>query len=231
MRRAELLPFFDALSARGHSEFGALRSTSAKPRQQLLRRGTSAGGAYLVLKGALRVYYVTDEGREATLYHVQPGSACVLALSSTLLEQPFPAWAEAGPDGATFARVAGPMLHRFMDQEPAFREFVLHVMSSRIFELMCTLEEVATSTLVTRAAAYLVRSADENGNVLVTQAALAAELGTAREVVFRALSTLTKRGLIATRRGRVKLLDPRELARTARATSRSRTMPKPNSLR
>jgi len=50
----------------------------------------------------------------------------------------------------------------------------------------------------------------------MTQARLAAELGTAREVVFRALRALVERGLIGTQRGRVRVLDPVRLARYAR---------------
>ncbi len=70
MGRAELFPFFAGLSERGRDEFGALRATHAKAGQQPLKRGDPANGAYFVLQGALRVYYVTDEGREATLYRV-----------------------------------------------------------------------------------------------------------------------------------------------------------------
>ena len=219
MRRAELFPFFDDLSPRGRDEFGALRAIRATPHEQLIRPGDLINGAYLVLKGALRVYYVTDEGREATLYRVEPGGACILALSSTLLDQPYPAWVEAGAAGGTVVRVASPAFHRLMETESAFRTFVLTAMSSRIFELMRTLEEVTTSTVVRRVAAYLVRNATDDGEVAITQTRLAVELGTAREVVFRALRALTTQNLIATRRGRIRVLDARRLARCVHARS------------
>lgn len=215
MRRAELFPFFDDLSPRGRDEFGALRALRATPHQQLIRRGDATNGAYLVLKGALRVYYVTDEGREATLYRVEPGGACILALSATFLDQPYPAWVDAGAAGGTVVRVASPAFHRMMETEAAFRTFVLNAMSSRIFDLMRTLEEVTTSTVIRRVAAYLGRNVDNDGEVAITQTRLAVELGTAREVVFRALRALTAQGLITTRRGRVRIIDARRLARCA----------------
>jgi CRP/FNR family transcriptional regulator len=93
----------------------------------------------------------------------------------------------------------------------------MSALSDRIFELMCTLEELATSTIVQRVAAYLVRQAGDKGEVAATQVAIAAELGTAREVVFRALRTLTARGLVTTARGRVRIVDGRGLADTAGA--------------
>jgi CRP/FNR family transcriptional regulator len=215
MQYAELFPFFDELSARGRDEFGALRPVRAKPRQELIRRGDATNGAYLVLKGALRVYYVTDEGREATLYRVTPGGACILALTATLLEQPYPAWVQAGAAGATVARVPNTAFERLMTNEPPFRSFVLDAMAGRIFELMRTLEEVTSSTVLRRVAAYLVRNAGDDGDVAVTQSRLADELGTAREVVFRALRALVARKLVTTRRGYVRVLDAAALARSA----------------
>ena len=219
MRRAELFPFFDDLSSRGRDEYGALLAIRATPHQQLIRRGDSINGAYLVLKGVLRVYYITDEGREATLYRVEAGGACVLALTSTLLDQPYPAWVEAGAAGGTVVRVTSAVFQRLMATEPAFRTFVLNAMASRIFELMRTLEEVTTSTMVRRVAAYLVRNAGDLGEVAITQTRLAVELGTAREVVFRALRALATQGLIATQRGRVRVVDARGLARCAKERS------------
>jgi CRP/FNR family transcriptional regulator len=88
-------------------------------------------------------------------------------------------------------------------------------MSGRIFELMRTLEEVATSTIIRRVAAYLVRHAAGDGEVAITQAELAEELGTAREVVFRALRALVTRGLVSTRRGHIRVIDASGLARCA----------------
>jgi CRP/FNR family transcriptional regulator len=215
MRHAELFPFLDELSERGRAEFGALRATHAPPRKPLLRRGATASGAYLVVKGALRVYYLTDEGREATLYSVEPGGTCVLALSSTLLDEPYPAWVEAGASGGAFVHVASATFHRAMDTESSFRKFVLSSLSGRIFELMQKLEEVTTSTIVRRVARYLVNNVGDDGEVTVTQTRLATELGTAREVVFRALRTLAAQRLISAQRGRVRLLDVPGLARAA----------------
>jgi len=215
MQYAELFPFFDELTTRGRDEFGALRPVRVKPRQELIRRGDTTNGAYLVLKGALRVYYVTDEGREATLYRVTPGGTCILALGATLLDQPYPAWVQAGAAGGTVARVTSPAFQRLMTNEPAFRSFVLEAMAGRIFELMRTLEEVTSSTVVRRVAAYLLRNAGRDGEVSVTQSQLADELGTAREVVFRALRALVTRKRVTTRRGHVRVTDASGLTRCA----------------
>ncbi|MES1205824.1 MAG: cyclic nucleotide-binding domain-containing protein [Pseudomonadota bacterium] len=93
-------PFLARLSNGGRRELDALTTKRVGPRRSVLRRGDSADGAYLVVGGALRVFYISAAGREATLYHVEPGGTCVLALTSTLAGQPYPAWVQAGPSGA-----------------------------------------------------------------------------------------------------------------------------------
>jgi CRP/FNR family transcriptional regulator len=115
--------------------------------------------------------------------------------------------------------IVGPVpsdaFHRLVDDEPAFRSFVMAAMSGRLFELMATLEELATTTVLQRVATYLVRAARGRKVVPGTQTTIASELGTAREVVFRALRGLAARGLVAPVRGGVRILDGRGLADAA----------------
>jgi CRP-like cAMP-binding protein len=127
--RAELneaqFPFLARLSRAGRDELGALAITRTRPGQRLLRRGAPANGAYLVSAGKLRVYYISEEGREATLYNVEPGGTCVLALSATFSDEPYPAWVDAGSSGCGFTRVPSPVFQRLLEREPAFRQYVL----------------------------------------------------------------------------------------------------------
>lgn len=215
---ARLFPFAAELSDVGGRELAALVPREAPPLAALLRRGDAAGGAYLVLRGELRVYYVTPRGREATLYRVEPGGTCVLALGATLDDSPYPAWVDAGARGATFVRIPSARFHALLDRERAFRGFVLRAMSGRLFELMTALEELGSVEVEQRVARYLTRrAAGPTRAVSITQAALAADLGTAREVISRTLRALAARGLVGTSRGRVRVTDPAGLARVAGA--------------
>jgi CRP/FNR family transcriptional regulator len=211
-------PFLARLTKDAREQLGALATTRVPAGKRLLRRGDPANGAYLVVSGALRVYYVTDGGREATLYRVEPGGTCVLALSSTLDDEPYPAWVESGARGGEFARIPTAVFHRLLDAESAFRAFVFGAMSGRLFELMRTLEETGSVQIEQRVARYLLRrnAQEPDDFVRVSQVGIASELGTAREVVFRALRTLAERKLIETGRMRIRILDVDGLARAAR---------------
>jgi CRP/FNR family transcriptional regulator len=186
-----------------------------KPAQHLLRRGDEAGGVYLVTAGSLRVFYVSAEGREATLYRVESGGVCVLSLTATFSDEPYPAWVDAGPAGANFVRVPTAIFHRLVDGETAFRQFAFASLSGRVLDLMRTLEELGSERIEQRVARYLLRQDVVDGCVRITQSAIASELGTAREVVFRALRSLVKRRLVQTGRLRVRIVDRRGLAAVA----------------
>jgi len=208
---AARFPFLARLSDKAQRELGALTATKVRAGKRLLERGDDADGAYLVVGGALRVYYITDEGREATLYRVEPGGTCVLSVSASLQEAPYPAWVEAGAHGGEMVRVSNNVFHRLLDEERAFRQFVFGVLSGRIFELMQTLEELGSITLEGRVARYLLRRQDADHAVRISQLGIASELGTAREVVFRALRSLVDQGLIETGRMRIQILDEKRL--------------------
>lgn len=216
-------PFLAGLSQDGRRELDHVALSRAARGKRLLQRGDFANGAYLVVAGELRVYYMTADGREATLYRVEPGGTCVLALTSTFNDEPYPAWVEAGQQGSTYARISSAALHRLIETQSAFRSFVFSAMSGRIFELMVTLEEAGTAQVEERVARYLSRRCEQSGScdVQVTQARIASELGTAREVVFRALRSLVRRQLLETGRMRIRVLDLAGLRRIASPGGRS----------
>jgi CRP/FNR family transcriptional regulator, anaerobic regulatory protein len=208
-------PFLAQLSSDARRELAACRVQMIGARRMLLERGARAGGAYLVTAGLLRVYYLTAEGREATLYRVTPGGTCILAITSTIGQEPYPAWVESGPEGAAFSCIPAESLRRLLDTEAPFREFVFGVLSGRVFELMQALEEAGSVRTEQRVARFLLKRATPDGTVRTTQSAIAGELGTAREVVFRALRSLGAQRLIETGRMRVQILDAAGLRRAS----------------
>jgi len=212
---AAQFPFINQITEAGRRELGAHSSQHVGPGQLLLKRGDPVDGAYLLVGGSLRVFYITAEGREATLYWIEPGGTCILALTSTFNRQVYPAWVESGPQGASFVGLPNEPFRRLFDGEAAFRDFIFGVLSGRIFALMQTLEEVGSARIEQRVARFLLKGARSDAAVRASQARIASELGTAREVVFRALRSLAARGLIETGRAQVKILDKNKLAQVA----------------
>jgi CRP/FNR family transcriptional regulator len=180
----------------------------------LVCKGDKVGGAYLVEAGELRVYNITAEGQESTLYWVRAGESCILAMNSVFSDLLYPAWVQSGEHPTRFAVIPGGVFRELFATETSMQRFTFNVMAGRIFELMSLLEEAVSLDVEQRVASLLVRQCDGEGTVRMSQDRMASHLGTAREVITRALKKLTERGLVQTSRGSVKVLDPVTLAAT-----------------
>jgi len=99
------------------------------------------------------------------------------------------------------------LFQALLAESPGFRQFVFAVYARRVTDLIVLVEEVAFGRMDLRLASRLRDSADASGMVAATHQELAAELGSAREVVSRLLKDFEQRGLVALHRGRVELLD------------------------
>jgi CRP/FNR family transcriptional regulator, anaerobic regulatory protein len=210
-----LFPFIAAMApeSRGALE-SALRRVSCKGGTHLVARGDEVAGAYLVEEGALRVYYTSEDGREGTLYWVEPGQTCILALNSTFSRLAYPAWVES--EGATrFAIVPGDVYRRLFACDVAVQQFTFGALSGRLFELMELMEETASHGLEARVAAFLLRRAKGEERVVLTQEQLARHLTTSREVVSRVLRGLSALGLVSSGHGQIVIMDSEGLRRIA----------------
>ncbi|MFO1492230.1 MAG: Crp/Fnr family transcriptional regulator [Kiritimatiellia bacterium] len=162
-----------------------------------------------VVTGAVRVYLMGRDGREVTLYRVRNGDACVLTASCILGGTAFPAGAVVEKDAAGWTPSA---LFRGGGPPPFWRGYVFRLLGERMAAVLEEFEESAFGSIDARLARVLVRRARAGERpIMATQQSLAVELGTAREVVSRALSRWKREGLVTTGRGTLALLDPAAL--------------------
>jgi CRP/FNR family transcriptional regulator len=209
----ERFPFLANASEWTRDQVTGLPTREVPADSQVLRRGDPVEGVFLVTSGSLRIYYLTADGQEATLYRVRRGETCILALTAAFEQERYPAWVETETDGLRYTLIPGPLFRELYHREPSFREFVFQVLSGRVFELMSRLEELGSLRVEQRLAVLLLDDCDDEGVVAMSQARLAAHLGTAREVVFRALRSLAAQNLVTTSRGQVRIVDRAALER------------------
>jgi CRP-like cAMP-binding protein len=103
-----------------------------------------------------------------------------------------------------------------MHDDPAVAWLFLRRLSARVRELVDRLDRASSQTVPARLAAFLVARSNAAGvlpfTLGMTQAALAEELGTVREVIVRALARLRHAGVIGSAgRGRYVVKDVRAL--------------------
>lgn len=206
---------------RGVSENGLLRLAQGTTQHRfsagktIIEKGREVSGAYFVVEGRLRVFTYAPSGREATLYLIDPGETCILALNSLFNKLLYPAWVATEAE-TTVAVVPGALYHSLFGSERVIQDLTVRSLATLVFRLMDELEEVHSCTLDQRLAAFLLRHASTEGAVRKTQSEVAAHIGTTREVVARLIGRLVSESVVASGRGVVRILDPSRLADLAR---------------
>jgi len=160
-----------------------------------------------LLEGTVRVFKHSKEGREITIYRVNPGEFCVLSLQCLICEDGFPAEAIAETElfGVTMGK------HHFdlaLDTSKEFRHYLLRFLSQRISEVVQLVSEVTFQRLDLRLACLLGQffERSDGAPLLLTHAQLALELGTTREVISRMLKELENHKCIQLSRGEIHLM-------------------------
>ncbi len=211
-------PFFSTLPP---SSLDALLAHSVRRRLEhkdvLARDGGECAYLPFVLEGTLRIYKASEGGKELTLYRIERGESCILSATCILNGGSFPAIAEA--EGATEVLLfPSKLLLRLVEDNAEWRHYVFGLYSRRLEDVLALVEEVAFHHVDARIAAYLLKhAAAHKGVVSRTHGQIADELGTSREVVTRILKDFEADGLIATARGRVRVLRTDSLAQKAAA--------------
>lgn len=212
---------FPALSAVGDPVWRAiaagLRPTTLARGATTFRAGDACRNYLMVVAGTVRVQKVSESGKEIVLYRVSPGETCILTTSCLFAGETYPA------EGVTESDVEAVALPIAQFEEAVagsagFRRFVFANFGERIAELMMLVEHIAFGRMDGRLAERLLALAPSDAPLTVTHQQLAAELGTAREVVSRLLKEFERHGWVALQRGQVSIRDRDALRDLARAT-------------
>lgn len=161
----------------------------------------------LLLEGSMRVYQSAPDGRELTLYRMEPGDPCLLSLNGLLQDQDLQVSAQSITDAHAIGIAEGPFYAALAGSQ-AFRAYVLSALNSRLCELMRLVQDTAFQNLSVRLACLLGQLFERarSNTIRVTHQGLAQELGTTREAVSRLLKELEQRACIHLARGRIELV-------------------------
>jgi len=185
----DLGPTFARLPAHIRERIAASAiSCRFRPRQVVFRAGDVADGLYIVISGRVRV------SRE-TAHHVEmlhsESAGGVLGEIPVFGGGRFPATAVA-TEPTLCAKLPIEAVERLLREHGDFARFAIARLATRAQSLLQRIDELTSKTITARLAEHLSRRITSDGEATLgmSQAALAEELGTAREVVVRALAAL-----------------------------------------
>lgn len=187
-----------------------------EPNVKIFEPGDSCDHFYYLINGSIRVDLVTWAGKPITLYRFGKGESCILTSSCLLSGDPYNA--EAITETSVEA-LAIPItdFRSLLNISDEFRRLVFESFGSRLSDMMMKIEQIISVPINQRLAILLLDHASKQNPIILTHDQIAAEIGTAREVVSRKLLGLDDKGLIKRGRGRITIVDERALQNIATA--------------
>lgn len=174
----------------------------------LATAGSLCQGFMLLLDGTVRVYQDAEDGREMTMYRINPGDICLMSLNSLLHNRPFRANAKS-ENKVRMLMISTKDFHAAMSVSAAFRTIILTSLVDTVCTMVQSFYDTAFEPLDMRLACLLGRLFERaRSNTLnVTHQELSLELGTSREVISRLLKKLEQQECIVLKRGQILLGD------------------------
>ena len=176
------------------------------PGDFLFREGDASSEFAAVGAGSIRVFRIGATGREITLYHVRSQQSSLVSMLAVLLGRPVIATGQAEvPTEAVL--LPGSALREWVITSDPMRRYIFETVARALVDVTTLLEDVAFRTMESRLAAVLLQHFATADVISMRHEDIAAELGTAREVISRLLENYERRGAINLSRGRVEMRD------------------------
>ena len=174
-------------------------------------------GLLVVCTGQLRVYMLSDEGREITLYRLFDRDICLFSASCVMRSIQFEVIIEAEKDSQIWF-IPPHVFKRLTEQSAPMANFVNEIMATRFSEVMWLVEQIMWKSMDKRLAAFLLEESQiENSRELkLTHETIANHMGTHREVITRMLKYLQSENMVTLSRGTVTITDEDKLQTLSR---------------
>lgn len=191
---------------------GSLVSHRVKKGTVIHNGSMDCTGLLLVKSGQLRVYILSEEGREITLYRLFELDMCLFSASCMLRSIQFDVTIAAEKD-TEFWVVPTEVYKSILEESAPAANYTNELMASRFSDVMWLMEQIMWKSLDRRVAAFLLEEASIEGTdqLKITHETIASHLGSHREVITRMLRYFQNEGMVRLSRGAVEIADADKL--------------------
>ena len=210
----ELFPFWHDLSKEDREYLLDNSGAITYLRGTTIHDGTECTGVILIKKGALRVYMLSEDGRELTLYRLFDGDMCMMSASCVLESITYDVYVDAEENSECY-QITGPAFSYLASKYPYMKIFALEATAQRFSDVMYAVEQIFFMNMEQRLAIFLLDELSKTGSAVIklTQEQIAKYMGSAREVVSRTLKSFAAKNIVSISRGGITILD-KKLLRT-----------------
>ena len=181
-------------------------------RNELLNGVSECSGLIIVKNGQLRAYYISEDGKQITLYRLLEGDVCIMSASCVLKNITFDVSLEFERDSDIYV-IPINIWSNLSSTNLLINQYAMELMASRFSDVMWVMEQLVFKGIGERVATFLIdESALQQANTLTTtHEVIAKNLSTAREVISRTLKHFESDGVLELSRGAIKIIDFKKL--------------------
>lgn len=181
-------------------------------KEQAVHDNTGCSGLFIVKSGKLRLYMLSEEGKEITLYRLSPGDICMLSASCVLQSISFDVYVDAEIPSECYV-INGMAFNTISERVLEVKNYALEIALGRFSDVMWIMQQIVFMSMDKRLAIFLLDEITENKTevVTLTHEQIARHLGTAREVVTRMLKHFSADGIVEVSRKGINIIDKKKL--------------------
>lgn len=209
-------PFWNDLDDKAKQTMCQQSALFSYPKGAAIHDGQECTGVILVKSGCLRVYLLSETGKEVTLYRLNPGDICMLSASCVLQSITFDVFVDAEEDSECLV-IASSAFSAVAENYPAVKIFALETAVSRFSDVMWVMQQILFMNFDRRLAIFLLDEMARTGDdtLHLTHEQIARNMGSAREVVSRMLKYFSSEGMTEVSRKGIKILNKQALQQLA----------------
>ena len=192
-------PFWDSMSDNDKATFMRSSYQVNFKAGTNIHDGNECTGVILIKSGSLRLYLLSDEGKEITLYRLFPGDMCMLSASCVLDSITFDVFVDS-EENSECVVVGGCAYEDLSRRMPEAKIFALESATQSFSDIMWVMQQILFMSMDKRLAIFLLDEVSKTGSdtIKLTHEQIAKYIGSAREVVSRMLKYFENGLLLAT---------------------------------
>lgn len=212
----EIFPFWNEIPEADRDYLCQNSYEITYPKGKNIHDGNECYGVILVRSGSLRLYMMSDEGKDITLYRLYQGDLCMLSASCVLEAITFDVFVDAEEDSECYV-ISGSAFAALSERNPDIKIFALETAVSRFSDVMWVMQQILFMSMDKRLAVFLLDESARIGSdtIVLTHGQIARYMGSAREVVSRMLKYFASEGIVDVSRKGIKIIDKKRLRELA----------------
>lgn len=209
-------PFWKELSPEDKEHLVRNSANLHFEKKQEVHGNSECSGVFIVKTGKLRIYMLSEEGKEITLYRLTHGELCMLSASCVLKTITFDVFVEAEIPTECCV-ISGIAFAEISEKYSSAKIFALETAVARFSDVMWIMQQALFMAFDKRLAGFLLEemSSENTETIVMTHEQIANHLGSAREVVSRMLKLFAADGIVEVSRKGITVKDKSKLRKIA----------------